>query len=299
VGPATVTTNADGEARTVWTLGSQPGEQRVTATVSGVSTGATFTAEAAVGAPAQVTIVAGHQQSAPAGTALPVNPSVRVRDRFGNNVSGASVFFAVTAGGGQLASTGATTNAEGLASAGTWTLGATAGTNRLSVLVVAAGVTGNPVEFTATGTAGAANRVVALTETRVTGSVNALVDPRPSVRVTDAAGNPVVGVQVSFTGSTGSSVNGAVTTTDASGVATVESWRLGQAATTRSPRRRPASRRRWCSRRRRGSARWPPSPQWRAPARRRPWAGRWPWSPRCASWTPSATRSPASTCSSR
>jgi len=96
----------------------------------------------------------GDGQSAPAGTAVPVAPAVRVLDAAGNPIIGASVTFAVTSGGGSLTDpTTATTNASGVAQVGGWTLGAAPGTNTMSATVALPNLSGNPVTFTATGTA--------------------------------------------------------------------------------------------------------------------------------------------------
>ena len=66
-------------------------------------------------------------QTALVGTAVAVAPAVRVTSADGRPVPGVTVAFAVTAGGGQLGATSAQTNADGVASAGSWTLGTTAG----------------------------------------------------------------------------------------------------------------------------------------------------------------------------
>ena len=59
-------------------------------------------------------------------------------------------------------------------------------------------------------------------------TVNAAVTTAPSVLVTDAHGNPVQGVSVTFAvASGGGSVTGATATTGADGVATVGPWTLG------------------------------------------------------------------------
>jgi hypothetical protein len=61
-----------------------------------------------------------------------------------------------------------------------------------------------------------------------TGSPGNAVPIAPSVRVTDAFGNPVPAVSVTFGGATGGgSVTSGVQVTDASGIATVGSWILG------------------------------------------------------------------------
>lgn len=227
VTPAVDTTDNLGEASTRWRLGGTAGQQRVSATVAGVTTQVNFTAAASAGAPASVAIQAGNNQSAPAGSPVPVQPSVIVRDRFNNPVNATSVFFSVSSGNGTLTGAGALTNATGVATLGGWTLGPTVGTNTLTALVVANGVSSNPVTFTATGTAGAAANITAQTTTTITGTVGALVSPVPSIRVTDANGNPVAGVNVTFNASTGSTVIGGAKTTNLQGVASPDGWQLG------------------------------------------------------------------------
>ena len=68
-------------------------------------------------------------------------------------------WVAVTAGGGSISSpSGAVvvTNALGIASLSSWILGTTAGTNNNTVTATSGSLTGRPVSFSATGTAGAA-----------------------------------------------------------------------------------------------------------------------------------------------
>lgn len=105
--------------------------------------------------PASIEITAGHQQSADGGAPLAISPAVRVRDGDGNPVSGASVTFQVEAGGGSIAGSPATTNSQGVATAGQWTLGP-AGVQRLSARVGSV----TPVIFEATITPGTEQLVV-------------------------------------------------------------------------------------------------------------------------------------------
>ncbi|HEY1953927.1 MAG TPA: hypothetical protein VGG76_14065 [Gemmatimonadaceae bacterium] len=74
-------------------------------------------------------------------------PSVIVRDQAGQAVAGARVNFAVATGGGSVTGSNATTDASGIATVGSWTLGTTTGSNTLVA------TTGNlpPVTFTANG----------------------------------------------------------------------------------------------------------------------------------------------------
>jgi hypothetical protein len=76
---------------------------------------------------------------------------VLVRDGNSNPVPGVTVSFAVASGGGSLSGAAPLTNASGIATLGSWTLGTTAGSNTLTATV--SGLP--PVTFTATGTASA------------------------------------------------------------------------------------------------------------------------------------------------
>ena len=106
--------------------------------VDQVSTGA-FSLQAAAG---------GTQQTADIGTAVAVDPAVIVKDGSGKVLAGQTVTFAVTAGNGTVTTPVATTNAQGIASAGTWTLGSIAGTNTVEARVGSLA----PVRFNATAT---------------------------------------------------------------------------------------------------------------------------------------------------
>lgn len=79
--------------------------------------------------PAKVLVATGDGQSAAPGAALPVPVAVVVQNSSGAPLSGVAVTFTVDSGGGSLSQTAATTDANGTASAGTWTLGAAPGTN--------------------------------------------------------------------------------------------------------------------------------------------------------------------------
>ena len=89
------------------------------------------------GTPASIAVASGDGQSAAAGSALPVPLSVVVKDASGAAVSGAVVAFTIDSGGGSLAAASATTGSNGIAIVGTWTLGASVGTNVVSAKVTA------------------------------------------------------------------------------------------------------------------------------------------------------------------
>jgi hypothetical protein len=70
--------------------------------------------------------------TAPPGTAVTDLPSVLLSDSKGAPVAGAVVTFTVTSGGGTVTGATATSNASGVATVGSWTLGTAVGTNTLS-----------------------------------------------------------------------------------------------------------------------------------------------------------------------
>ncbi len=164
-------------------------------------------------------------QTAPVGTAVTA-PAVVVTSERGTPLAGVTVVFAVTAGGGTIGVTHATTTASGTAGAGSWTLGTAAGPNRVTATV--AGLA--PVIFDATGTPDLP-AVLAVTGDSVLGVVGEEASPAPRVRVRDRFGNPVPNVPVVFSlAAGGGSVEGASTASDADGVAAVGRWVLGGVA---------------------------------------------------------------------
>jgi len=148
VSPTSRATDSLGYASTTATLGAATGINTFTAASSGFST-VTFSATATTpaGVPASLAINAGNGQSAGFGTAVPVLPSVIVRDGLNAPVAGVSVTFAVASGGGSITGATATTNVSGIATVGSWTLGPAVGANTLTASV--SGLT--PVTFSATG----------------------------------------------------------------------------------------------------------------------------------------------------
>ena len=157
VSGATATTNAAGVATAGgWTLGNTVGEQRLSARSPGLPE-VTFTAMAAPtpGNGVLERAAGSDGQTASSGGAVAVAPAVRVLSAGGAPLAGVTVSFAVTAGGGSL-QTASTVNvisdANGLASAGRWTLGPGAGTQ-----TVQASATGYaPATFSATALASGA-----------------------------------------------------------------------------------------------------------------------------------------------
>ncbi len=179
------------------------------------------------GLPFSIAKTAGDNQSAFAGTALTVLPSVTVKDSVGNLLANVSVTFAVASGGGTVTGGAATTNAAGVATVGSWTLGAAAGTNTLTATT--SGVAA--VTFTATGNTAPATTLAVNAGDGQTAAAGSTLATAPSVIVRNVLGQPVAGVPVTFAvASGGGSITGAAQTTNAAGIATVGSWTLGATA---------------------------------------------------------------------
>ncbi len=217
---AAATTDANGIATVgSWTLGTAPGANTLTATVAGLPA-VTFTAT--VIAPSVVEIRAGNSQSGVAGSTVAIAPSVTVKDNLGAVASGVPVVFSVQGGGGSITGGTTATDANGIATVGSWTLGTTGGANTLHATV--AGLA--PAVFTATVVApGVINIREGNNQYAIGGTTLGIA---PSVTVLDNVGGPASGVTVTFSvASGGGSITGATAVTNASGIATVGSWTLG------------------------------------------------------------------------
>ena len=120
-----LTTGVNGVATvTSWTLGTGAGTNNNTleATAAGGLAGSpvVFTASGTADAAANIAMAAGNGQTAVSGIAVPTDPAVTVTDQYGNPVGGATVTFAVVAGGGSVTGETPTTNASGVAVVGSW-----------------------------------------------------------------------------------------------------------------------------------------------------------------------------------
>jgi hypothetical protein len=128
------------------------GTKDIMATVNG-TTAITQTAQVFVTpAPAsRIAAVEGNNQSARTGEQVSVPPAVRVTNSLGEPVPGVGVTFVVTRGGGSVTGESQITDPNGVARVGSWTLGSSAGQNRLEAR--AGSLNGSPVVFSATATA--------------------------------------------------------------------------------------------------------------------------------------------------
>ncbi len=227
----TSTTNASGIASATRVLGNTAGTQTATATVGGLTgSPVPFSATATHGNATTIAITAGDGQSAQVNTAVATAPAVIVRDRASNPVSGVGVTFAVATGGGTVDPTSAVlTNGSGIAAVNSWTLGSSAGANTLTA--TSGGLTGSPLTFTATATAGAATTIALNAGNNQTDTISATLAVPYSVKVTDGSTNPVAGVTVTWAAVGGSITPSSIT--DGSGIATATRV-LGTAAGTQT-----------------------------------------------------------------
>jgi hypothetical protein len=157
------------------------------------------------------------------GTQLPSPLTVVVKNKAGEAIDTAVVTFAVASGGGSVGTANARTNAVGEATT-TWTLGTAPGTQSATATVG----TLAPVTFTATVSAAGAAKISKSAGDAQSAAAGANVAIAPAVKVTDQFDNPLANVAVIFNvASGGGTVTGGIANTNASGIATVGSWKLG------------------------------------------------------------------------
>jgi hypothetical protein len=200
-----------------------------TAQVTGAAGSATAVAEVTVvQTPTQLTKISGDGQNAAAGEVVVEPLVVQVGDALDNPVTGVTVVFAVSQGGGSVSPTSVTTSADGMAST-TLTMGPTVGTPQLvSASIPATAIT---VSFTATALVGSPASISLASGNNQHAAAGTAVPVRPAVVVRDAHANPVPGVAVEFeVVSGGGSITGASSVTNANGRAEVGSWTLGAGA---------------------------------------------------------------------
>jgi len=143
-----------------WTVGN--GNNTLIATVSGAGiTGnpVKFHATGVVpGPPTRLIVTGGNGQTGLVGYALNVRPAVEVVDVDSFPVPNKLVTFAVTGGGGSVTGDTMTTGLSGIATVGNWTV--QGGANTLRASIPDAGVTNNPLTFSAMGVISTYNIVI-------------------------------------------------------------------------------------------------------------------------------------------
>jgi len=138
-----VTTNSLGQTSTTYTTPTNAGPINITAAAAGLSP-LKISETATAGPASAVTLIAGNNQTATAGTVLPQALTVDVTDQYGNPVPGASVSFTDGGAGGSFSVSPVTSNSSGQASS-SYTTPSNAGTISITASVGSASAT-----FTAT-----------------------------------------------------------------------------------------------------------------------------------------------------
>lgn len=157
ISPVTATTNANGIASAQWTLGSTFGLNTASASVLGdddkpLAFVTTNPVSASITSYRALSVSAGDNQTATLLKAVPIAPSVKVVDSLGRPRPGVPVIFTPNANGRVTTAT-VSTDASGIATPGTWTLGDIPGDQTLTARVESATLTlhatgtGTPIRF--------------------------------------------------------------------------------------------------------------------------------------------------------
>jgi hypothetical protein len=145
-GSISVATDATGRATFgSLALSAPAGSHQLKFSSSGLTTLA-HTITLTVGTASRLTAHSALTQTAIIGEPVGFPPAVLVSDNAGNPISGITVTFAVTAGGGTLQGASSVSDAAGIAEVTSWTVGSTQGTNTVTATLTGA----TPVTFTAT-----------------------------------------------------------------------------------------------------------------------------------------------------
>jgi hypothetical protein len=228
VEPATAVTDADGRARTMWTLGDYPGRQTLLASVAAVDSATAIVAEAdPVAANTRATAVTDVLVGR-AGEALADSMAVRVTDSTGRALADVPVRW-TPMDGGTVESGSARTDSLGVARA-YWTLAPRTGVQRLRAQVGggSGGRTIPPVTITARAMAGAPAGVLVVSGDDQRGPAGAQLKKAIALRVVDVNGSGVANAAVVLSPS-GGILSDSTLQTDSLGLARTH-WTLGHSA---------------------------------------------------------------------
>ena len=228
VDPPSAVTDADGRARTVWTLGDLPGRQTLLASVERVDSALAIVAESEpVSGNIRLTALT-ESLSGEAGNELADTVAIRLTDSTGRALADVPVTW-VALDGGRAASIDPRSDSVGVARA-LWTLGPKTGTQRLRAQVGSGHGKSAvpPVTLHATSLAGAPVGLVVVSGDDQRGAAGAKLAKTIVLKVVDAAGNGVADAELELSPSAGS-VPDTVVHTDSDGIARFW-WTLGQSA---------------------------------------------------------------------
>jgi hypothetical protein len=223
--PLTATTDADGRARTQWTLGDDPGQQRLLATVENVDSAAVVDAEGDPIAENTRVVPLSQNLKARAGAVLADSVGVRLTDSTGRVLAGVAVRW--TAGEGTVEPIAMRTDSTGIVRA-RWTLGAKTGTQHLRVYVGSAESRLAPTTLTAISLAGPPANMVVVSGDRQHAAAGVVLPQSIVLRVVDAAGNGAADVPVVLSPSGGQLADTALVSDSLGFVRT--RWTMGRTA---------------------------------------------------------------------
>jgi hypothetical protein len=227
VDPASAVTDADGRARTAWTLGTDPGRQTLFASVENVDSALAIVAEAdPVAANTRVTPLA-DKLVGQAGGQLPDSVAIRITDATGRVLPDVPVRWTML-DGGSVDSAASRTDSLGVASA-RWILAKKTGTQRLRVQVgVGSGLGIPPVTLSATALAGAASSVAVTSGDNQRVAAGAALPKAIVFKVADVNGSGVGDASLTLAPS-GGLLSDTALTTDSLGIARTH-WTMGHSA---------------------------------------------------------------------
>jgi PKD repeat protein len=225
--PDTATTDADGNARAQFqlgtTIGAQVGEALVVMREGSQQPTTTFTATALSESANGMAAFSGDGQSGPAGSPLGQPLVIQVTDAFGNPIAGVPITWSVE-GGGSVSEPSNITDGQGQAFV-LRTLGPAAGPQ--ATIATSEGLAGSPVTFAHMATAGSASLLSIVSGNDQTAVAGSELPGDLVVRLVDAQGNGVSGAAVTWVvGTGGGTVAPENTTTDEAG-RTSSRWTLG------------------------------------------------------------------------
>jgi hypothetical protein len=228
VEPLTATTDADGRARTTWTLGHDPGRQTLLANVENLDSALAIVAEAdPVPTNTRATAVV-EQLRARAGDVIADSVAVRVTDSTGRALADVPVGW-VTLQGGSIEGVAARTDSQGVARA-RWTLANKTGTQHARAQIGSGsggrGIT--PVTISATALAGAPAAIAVVAGDGQRAAAGSVLPKAIVLRVVDASGNGAADVPVVLSPSSGNVPDTALRT-DSLGMARTR-WTMGRSA---------------------------------------------------------------------
>jgi adhesin/invasin len=223
VQPAVSATDAQGIARAQWTLAPRVGApaQAATATLALLPPVAFQATATTRGVPLQLARVGGDGQTGAAGSGLPDSLTVQLRTQAGAPVQGATVAWLVLSGGGHVSPATSRTDVQGRART-SWVMGPAVGPAQASARVDDGALT-----FSAVARVGAPAAVQVSGGDGQSGTRGTILPDSLVVRVVDAHGHAVPGVQVQWSVLRGEGhLESATSTTGSDGKARTR-WAVG------------------------------------------------------------------------